>query len=64
MNIYYIDYKKSDTGEHTLHKKGCMLMPKVDSCLLLGEFYSTDNLYSYASDQFPQWMIKRCSCCL
>jgi hypothetical protein len=38
MNIYYIDYKKSDAGEHTLHKKGCMLMPKVDSCLLLGEF--------------------------
>ena len=63
MKTYYIEYKKSENGERTLHKHGCILMPKIDSCLLLGEFHSTESLYTYASGQFPHWIITKCSCC-
>ncbi|WP_430816274.1 hypothetical protein [Carboxylicivirga sp. RSCT41] len=63
MNTYYLDYKLSKSGIRTIHKAGCHAMPKIDSCLLLGEFYSSSGLYNYTTDQFPQWRIEKCQCC-
>jgi len=59
MKTFYLDYKINQRGEHTLHKKGCL----IDNCLLMGDFYSVDSLFTYASNQFPQWHIIKCNCC-
>jgi len=63
MKTYYLDYKTSSGDRHMLHKAGCYVMPKIDNCLLLGEFNDPDNLCNYAKGLFPQWEIERCQCC-
>ncbi|WP_430818004.1 hypothetical protein [Carboxylicivirga marina] len=63
MKTFYLDYKIAKDGTRTIHRVACHLMPKIDYCLLLGEFHSTDSLYNYAIGQFPQWLISKCSCC-
>ncbi|MCT4645860.1 MAG: hypothetical protein N4A74_12810 [Carboxylicivirga sp.] len=63
MKTFYLDYKKNKGDKHMLHRGGCQEMPKVDNCLLMGEFSCPDNLFHYAKDQFPNWNIECCPCC-
>ncbi len=38
MEYYYVNKKAQATGEHEVHKTGCVYLPSVDNRIYLGQF--------------------------
>jgi len=61
---YYLQYKSRVDGIHLIHRLECKQQSNMSNCLFMGSYTRPKMALYNCCNQFPNWNIELCWCCI